>query len=564
LARSNKAQSKVKDETLPDLRDADDLHDFMQTVVALPESILPSISSDTDLINNGLADLKNQKRIARALVGDQHFWLTAEKKHLFDIAYPQATLQNKLPLLTKLKTEDVSEEKARVLIVQGWLSYLGPIDPAALADIHCLPRKDVSLALLALESAGAILRGHFLADQNDDQGKDLTNPLQWQWCDRRLLARIHRLTLNTLRKRLETIPALTFMRWLTHWQHAAPGTQLNGEAGVLSIISQLQGLEIAANAWEKEVFKKRLNDYDPALLDHLCLTGSIGWGRLSAHPAFASQQSKVAMIKNRRTTIARGHLARTIGNGAAKFKTATRVIPTSVAPIAFFVRAESDWLSGYDQKDNQADQALSDRANSIQTFLKERGASFFGEITRGTGLLKSEVEEGLWELVTAGLVTADGFDNLRALIDPARRAGRGKRSRPRDVPGRWSLLHTGTNADRTRTIEATCRVLLARYGLVFRELLQRETFAISWRELLQVFRLMEERGEVRGGRFVDGFLGEQFASPEALESLRAFRNRPLSDQLVALSAADPLNLTGLILPGERIPSIAAKSIAVHY
>jgi ATP-dependent Lhr-like helicase len=206
---------------------------------------------------------------------------------------------------------------------------------------------------------------------------------------------------------------------------------------------------------------------------------------------------------------------------------------------------------------------LSPGAREVLDFLRLRGASFFADIVRGTAKLKSEVETGLWELVAAGLVTADGFDNLRSLIDPKRRSGQGtgKSSRPRHSSGRWSLLHPLEGEDPNRALESVCKVLLERYGVIFRELLARESNLPRWRDLLIVFRRMEDRGEIRGGRFVSGFVGEQFALPIAVESLRAVKNLPGSDEVVTVSAADPLNLAGIIVPGERVPAISGRHVS---
>jgi len=205
---------------------------------------------------------------------------------------------------------------------------------------------------------------------------------------------------------------------------------------------------------------------------------------------------------------------------------------------------------------------LSLNALSILRFLRQRGASFFMDIVRGVGKLKAEVEMGLWELVAAGLLTADGFDNLRALIDPKRRSGQGsaRSSRPRHSAGRWSLLYANEMCDRAQALEAVCRMLLRRYGIVFRELLVREAILPKWRELLITFRRLEDRGDVRGGRFVSGFLGEQFALPVAVESLRAMRNQPRSGERIVVSAADPLNLVGIVVPGERVPANSGRVV----
>ena len=326
-----------------------------------------------------------------------------------------------------------------------------------------------------------------------------------------MLARIHRLTVGMLRKQIEPVTAAAFMRWLMRWQHVAPGTQVTGERGTLEVLQQLQGFEIPANAWERQVLARRIADYDPKWLDQLCLTGAVGWGRLSPHPATVD-------------------MGTANGNGGPQAEAAPRqrrVIPTSVAPITFFVREEADWMIPRTplrqaMRPRRPGSFLSHGAQLVLEFLRQRGASFFADIVRGTGKLKAEIETGLWELVAAGLVTADGFDNLRALIDPKRRAGQGsgRSTRPRHSSGRWALLHADVAAERNRAVEAACWMLLRRYGIVIRDLLARESNLPPWRELLMAFRRLEDRGEIRGGRFVDGFLGEQFALPVAVESVR--------------------------------------------
>jgi ATP-dependent Lhr-like helicase len=396
-----------------------------------------------------------------------------------------------------------------------------------------LPASEIEKALLRLEAAGTILRGHF---------RNTATDREIEWCERRLLARIHRLTLGTLRKQIEPVTAAEFMRWLLRWQHVAPGTQLRGERGVLEALRQLQGFEVPANAWEPQVLARRAADYDPKVLDQLCLTGAVGWGRLSPHPATLEDSSDARR----------------------------RVVPTSVAPITFFVREEADWMLPQRPSNDSGDlRGLGHGARAVFDFLRQRGASFFADIVRGTEKLKAEVETALWELVAGGLVTADGFDNLRALIDPKRRSGHGggRTTRPRHSTGRWSLLYsglyTGDGADRTRAVQATCHMLLARYGVVFRDLLAREAVVPAWRELLIAFRRLEDRGEVRGGRFVSGFLGEQFALPMAVESLRALRRTEPNGERVTLSAADPLNLVGILVPGERVPAISGRTVTLR-
>jgi ATP-dependent Lhr-like helicase len=355
-----------------------------------------------------------------------------------------------------------------------------------------------------------------------------------------------------LRKQIEPVTAAQFMRWLARWQHVAPGSQVSGERGTLEVLQQLQGFEIPANAWERQVLSRRIADYDPKWLDQLCLTGAVGWGRLSPHPATLES-----------------------GGGDSSAPRQRRVIPTSVAPITFFVREDADWMAlrqrphpspnrgeaGHPASEDS--RGLSHGAQLVLEFLRQRGASFFADIVRGTGKLKAEIETALWELVAGGLVTADGFDNLRSLIDPKRRAGQGsgKTTRPRHNAGRWALLHADAAVERPRAVEAACWMLLRRYGIVIRDLLARESNLPPWRELLMGFRRLEDRGEIRGGRFVDGFLGEQFALPIAVESVRGMRNLPLSGETLTLSAADPLNLVGILVPGDRVPAISGRAVS---
>ncbi len=342
--------------------------------------------------------------------------------------------------------------------------------------------------------------------------------------------------------------AAQFMRWLLRWQKVAPGTQMQGERATLEVLRQLQGFEIPANAWERQVLAKRIANYDPTWLDKLCLTGAVGWGRLSPHPA----------------TLDYGTSSKSDSSSAEEPQRKRRVIPTSVAPITFFVREDADWMSPHNPATADPNsRGLSESARQVLDFLRHRGASFFADIVRGTDKLKAEIETALWELVAGGIVTADGFDNLRALIDPKRRAGQGngKTMRPRHSSGRWALLYNDQAVERNRAVEATCWMLLKRYGVVFRDVLARETNLPKWRELQVAYRRLEDRGEIRGGRFIDGFIGEQFALPVAIESLRAARKIPPSGEVVTVSAADPLNLVGILVPGERVPAISGRTVA---
>jgi ATP-dependent Lhr-like helicase len=522
------AIARVREEARPDVRDSDELHDTLQTLVAVPEQIA---DPDWQQAVGGwlpfLVELMEGWRVVRAHVNERHYILASERAKDFAFIFPEAKFEVVPP---ELPANASSRDDSLLAMVTGWMMHCGPVTAEALGCWLGLPAAEVEKALLRMEAAGSVLRGNFTGLAKGNQ------PNTAEWCDRRLLARIHHLTVATLRKQVEPVTAAQFMRWLLRWQHVTPQSQLSGERGLLEAVRQLQGFEIPANAWEKHVLAVRMNNYDPAALDRLCLTGAVGWGRLSPHPATLEES----------------------GEGRR------RVVPTSVAPITFFVREESEWmqprLGGEEQN---YERVLSEGARAVLEFLRRRGASFFADIVRGTSKLKAEIETVLWELVAAGMVTADGFDNLRALINPRRRnaVGAAKLTRPRHTPGRWSLLYPAEGSDRNKMVEATCWMLLRRYGVVFREVLARESNLPKWRELLLAFRRLEDRGEVRGGRFVNGFLGEQFALPEAVESLRAMRNLGASGESVTISAADPLNLVGFIVPGERVPAISGKYVS---
>jgi ATP-dependent Lhr-like helicase len=611
------AIAQVREEAWPDVRDADELNEALQVFVALPENFVPPIGAQVAQallpVSPSLSDevapqarvpvlpvaaqwgdlfrqLVAERRAARALVGDATLWVAAERVKAFSTLFPGSRFETQPAEIDELAR---TRDDALFQLVQGWMEHCGPVEVSWLAHTVGLPASDIEAAMLRLEAEGRVLRGQFtgaaappLSPLLSEEGTKGWCPTI-EWCDRRLLARIHRLTLGTLRREIQPVTRAQFMRWLLHWQHLAPGTQVKAERGVLEVIRQLQGFEAPANAWEPHILAPRVAGYDPQSLDRLCLTGAVGWGRLSPHPATLepgeasaatlsgsfrkachserSEESRSA--PGRRSSdeeVEQSEIPRCARNDTPAMA-ARRITPSSVAPIAFFVREESDWMISRHASLTAASQALSPVAQEVLEFVRQRGASFFADIVRGTGQLKSEVETALWELVAAGLFTADGFDNLRALIDPKRRAGqgRGRKARPRHSTGRWSLLFSGEVTDRTKALEAVCRVLLERYGVVFRELTLREEFPFKWRELLITFRRLEDRGEVRGGRFVDGFVGEQFALPTALESLRAARHLEPSGEIVTLSAADPLNLVGIIVPGERVPAISGKTITLR-
>jgi ATP-dependent Lhr-like helicase len=488
------AIEEVFSESWPLVRDADELHDALLTLVALPPA------SEWQTYFDALTKTRRVQTIER---GGRPFWVAAERAGIVD------------------------SEEGIFATVRGWMESTGPMKVTALAERLALPRDVVESTMAKLESSGQVLRGRFTpASKLPDS--------EIEWCNRRLLARIHRMTLGRLRKEIEPVTSADFMRFLFTWQHVAPGTQLHGVDGTLQVLKQLQGYEISAAAWESEVLRRRIARYTPDLIDRLCLSGEVMWGRLSPHPSLVI-----------------------LGDSDAT-PSPKRIRPTRVAPVAIFLREDASWLL----EGTSPGDGISESAWQVLEMLKQRGASFLPELARTTGLLTSQVEDGLWELAAGGLVTADGFENLRALVDPKRRRGEGSArfKMPRHAAGRWALLdHPSPSSPSDERAEAFARQLLLRWGVVFRDLLARETLAPAWRDLLVALRRMEARGEIRGGRFVSGFLGEQFARAEAVDLLRSVRRTP-SEAELRIAAADPLNLAGIVLPGARISPLAAQMV----
>lgn len=514
------AIAQVRDQLRPDIRSADELHDLLLTVDALPIAFVRQLfgMESTEGWNAYLDALIAGKRAGIAAVEETILWFAAERFAWFQSAYPNARILQEPANLES--PSDLSAEDAPWRIVRGWMPCCGPVTLPQLSAALALPVACAEQSMLRLESSGAVLRGKF----SRAAGGEI------EWCDRRILARIHRMTIGGLRKEIEPVTAAQFVRWLFRWQHVAPGTQVRGERGLLEVLRQLQGFEIPARAWEPDILKRRVLDYSPAMLDQLCWKGLVGWGRFSS--------------------TATSRLSR---RGA---------VPGSAAPITFFLREECDWLQSRNTaEDGTNELLLEDPAKpaphvaKVYESLQQRGASFPADLARFTNLGKSEVEEALWELVTRGLVTADGFDSLRSLLDQ-----RKKRIRNRAGSGRWARLDSHEKLDSDKRALAECRMLLDRYGVVFRDLVQRESLVSRWRDLLMAFRGMEDRGEIRGGRFVTGFSGEQFALPLAVDSLRAMRKSEPAGELISVSPGDPLNVIGLILPGERIPATSRSPI----
>jgi ATP-dependent Lhr-like helicase len=444
------AIDNVRAQLWPDLRDEHELHDLLLALVVLPVQFVER-AEHTQATRHWplfLERLCRQRRAHLVELDGGPCWIAAERLAEAQLLWPSMTLPMNAVILSEAKDPCIlpgTEERpaqivsprdaAATQLTQGWLQLLGPTTAAALAARVGLQPRDVHQALLAMEMQGIAIRGVF---EHPQPAADA--PYAIEWCERRILQRIHRLTLGSLRKQVEPVTAAVFMRWLPHWQHVSPGTQLTGEEGVLAAIEQLEGFEAPAIEWERTLLPARVQDYHPQWLDNLCLAGVVGWGRISPHPAWS----------------------------AAEAAAPRRVIPTSAAPITFYLRESADWLHhGFANSARRVDeallaQALSASAQHVRAHLRERGPAFTAELERALGLTKLETTTALWELATAGLACADGFDQMRAMLDPRRKSvalaqtpavSLRKRAAARTTAGRWSLFgdDSSTRREVTRT-----------------------------------------------------------------------------------------------------------------
>jgi ATP-dependent Lhr-like helicase len=518
------AIERVRDEAWPDIRDADELHDALLTSGFLTGSEIAAGRGGTSW-EQWWADLAGSGR-ARRMVQPTGVALAVAAERAAEIE--------------AVATGGAEREAAVRELLRGRLGIVGPTTVTALAESLGVGKPEVEQALTALEGEGVVLRGRFTPRIHEGDA-------ELEWCDRGLLARIHRYTLHRLRAEIEPVSAADFTRFLFAWQRVAPEHRAAGLEGLAAILGQLDGFEVPAGAWETEVLAARCEEYDPTLLDTLCTMGRVAWGR----PALDGPV-----------------------NGRVDGQTGRRAAgPIRSTPIALFLREHRDlWLA--DGADG-GDEVLSAYGTRVLEVLHRRGASFFQELVSAAGLLPTQVEQALAELAAAGLVSSDGFAGLRALITPShkRKPLTGGPRRHRTVPfgiesgGRWALLKDGqrgggaaAQSDDGARLPVLAWILLRRYGVVSRRVLTREANPPSWRDLLPVYRRLEARGEIRGGRFVAGMSGEQFALPEAVVQLRAIRRAERTGELIGISAADPLNLTGIFTPGERIPALAGNRI----
>ncbi len=532
------AIEKVQREAWPNATNADELHDaLMLLAVMTRDEVLRTVHHE---VNGASAEqLQNQlvadKRAAQLRVGDKNFWISAERLPMLKTIYPGADVDPQLSAPESVQKQNWERSNAIREVLRGRMEVSGPVTVAQLQTILSLSSSEVETGLLGLESEGFVLRGKFHHGTTDQE-----------WCDRRLLARIHRLTIDRLRAEIQPVSVQDFYRFLFAWQRVDVDHRVEGPEGLQSVLEQLDGCELPLAAWESAVLAARVADYDPESLDRLCFSGRIGWGRLSA----------------------------------PRNPNAHTIAPLRSSPIALYQRQNlQDWLLL--SRPNSAVELLA-ASQAVLDALQSGGALFFTELMRRSDVsgLPSQLEEALSQLAALGLVTSDSFDGLRALLVPPDKRptfGRniGKRRRKTNLAsiefaGRWSLLRSpiasqpsgnGVESSERDTAAAKfARVLLHRYGVVFRRLLERESLGASWYELGRIYRRWEARGEIRGGYFVGGISGEQFALPEAIGSLRSIRKVPLKGELITLSAADPLNLQGILTPGPRIAALTANRI----
>ncbi|MFQ5889029.1 MAG: DEAD/DEAH box helicase [Gemmatimonadota bacterium] len=587
------AIDRVREEAWPDPETPDELHDALLTGAFLLQAEGERFGWTgllDELTAAGRATLVQRRQRGHAAdgaepssqpaslpgalpspAGSGPLWVAAERLPEIRSVFPEAEFEPAVTPPPGHSLQPTNRDEAIRELLRSRLEMVGPTTAAVLGASLGVSEVEAEQVLLALETEGVVLRGTFTPAAGG-----------LEWCDRRLLSRIHRYTLNRLRAEIEPVSAADFMRFLFQWQCVEPEHRVKGDEGLAAVIEQLDGLELPAAAWETEVLAARCEEYEPELLDRLCLGGRMAWGRLTP-PA---------------------------GEGTGLAATG----PLRSSPIGLFRREHGAvWLS---PTAASADEKLSSPARIVLERLRRRGASFFAELVAGSALLPTQVEQALGELVALGYVTSDSFAGLRALLTPSEKRkpllgeAEGTRRRRRtaaygvDTAGRWSLLRpvdpveqaahpaekaahppeeaptadreeatrqaTGNGpSDRARAgeglrgpldAEPHARALLRRYGVVFRRLLDRETRAPSWRELVLVYRRLEARGEMRGRRFVRGFSGEHFALPEAVGKLRTVRRAEPTGRLLVLSAADPLNLTGIITPGERIPALTRNRI----
>jgi len=541
------AIAAVREEAWPEARSSDELHAALLGVAFITEAEARATYGWSQWLDRLAADRRVTKLSVSSHVdtvdaetkggGSVGIWVTAERLPQFDAILPGAARAPAITAPEEFAAVAWTPEEALVDILRARLTALGPTRVGDIAASLGVADSDVELALLALETDGFVMRGHFSTAAS-------TDPAAIEWCERHLLARIHRYTVKRLRREIEPVEARDFMRFLFEWQRVAPGTQVTGPDALAGVLAQLEGYEAPASAWEGEILPARVAGYEIGWLDALCVAGRVVWTRLRGRKAGAAE--------------------RIAG-------------PVRATPIVLLQRRNLDTWLGFGGLAAGAKVPLSSRAQAVADHLAAHGASFFDELLGGTRLLHTQIEEALAELVASGLINADSFSGLRALLVPSskrpstrRRHGRRTALFGIEDAGRWSLVRRRAQQDDTagtrtkfdaESVEHIARLLLKRYGVVCWRLLAHEAdWLPPWRDLVRVYHRLEARGEIRGGRFVAGISGEQFALPEAIASLRSLRQRAPNETWVCLCGADPLNLVGSVLAGDKVPRLVGSRV----
>jgi ATP-dependent helicase Lhr and Lhr-like helicase len=523
------AIASVREEAWPRARNGDEMHEAL--------SGLGVVTDEEAASNEGwlgwLAALAQAGRATRLVMAqDSGLWVAAERLWQAQALYVHAAMQPVIEAPPDDAVRPASREDALRDMLRSRLGGLGPATAHALAQELQLPQQEIDLALLALQSEGYVLQGKLTPNAEADE-----------WCERHLLARIHRYTLKRLRREIEPVEPRDFARFLFEWQHLSAASRVSGPEALPAVLAQFEGFEAPAALWEAELLTARVKDYSSAWLDDLCTSGRTLWTRL--RPVATDAQAKSA------------------GGGTSLRSTPILLLPRRAAPLwTRLAPAPAD------------DAGLGFRAQRVAAHLAEHGASFFDEIASGTRLLRTELEEGLSELVVRGRINCDSYAGLRALlVPPSKRAGAASSRRRSRIAlfgiedaGRWTLIRQPAAAEAISTasaedIEHVARTLLRRYGVVSWRMVEREAAWLPpWRELVRVFRRLEARGEIRGGRFIAGLSGEQFALPDAIVAMRQVRRQPHDGELICLSAADPANLLGSVVAGPKLPRVAGSLV----
>lgn len=573
------AVSQVVAEAWPTVRDADELHDTLHGLILLREdeaeaawrpyfaSLCAAGRACRVKLPPDASSSDQDEASSKDAPAETVYWTASERWPTVAAVLPDA-LPEPAPVLPQTMHKAPEAIEARQAIIRGRMEIAGPVTAEQLAERLSQRTSAVLAALEAIEADGTILRGNFIARPLSQPGEGQPAEASPQFCDRRLLTRMQRLTVAKARQAVQPVSGQVFLRFLTHWQHLAAGTQLPGRQGLLEAVAQLQGFEAGCGAWERDLLPGRVSDYEPAWLDELALTGEVSWARLLPPKSAAQVAAQPEANGN-------GNGQSLISEPAAGGETFTansRAAITRMVPLSLFARRDLPWLLPTSRPVIEP-QKLRPATAKVWQVLQSRGALFFDELVQQSGLLVAEVEQAVGELAALGVVASDSFAAVRWQITPnlrqaaraeARRWGHGRQS-TYSRGGRWSLLPSALvqpQPDEPSRAERWANLLLHRYGLIFRDLLTRETLAPSWRELAQVCRRWELQGKVRGGRFVRGVGGEQYAQPEAVQLLRQLRDAEPTGEVVVVSGADPLNLVGVVTAGDRVAASPKNALAL--